>query len=150
MKRSMLFGLVAATLTAVGCGRGYVGVYARTAPPPVLVETTGPRRARGFRASLYARVSSNDEELLPMKIRARRDHTARRCWTILVLVYILNLCAANCASAERALVLTGGTVYTRPDAAPMTNAVVVVRGNTVSAIGFAGRGTDVERPPLAR
>jgi hypothetical protein len=42
MKRWMLFGLMAATLTAVGCGRGYVGVYARTAPPPIRVETYGP------------------------------------------------------------------------------------------------------------
>ena len=47
MKRWMLFGLVAATLTAVGCGRGYVGVYARTAPPPVRVETYGPAPGPG-------------------------------------------------------------------------------------------------------
>jgi hypothetical protein len=47
MKRWMLFGLVAATLTAVGCGRGYVGVYARTAPPPVLVETYWARAEPG-------------------------------------------------------------------------------------------------------
>jgi hypothetical protein len=47
MKRWMLFGLVAATLTAVGCGRGYVGVYARTAPPPVRVETYGPAPSPG-------------------------------------------------------------------------------------------------------
>jgi hypothetical protein len=47
MKRWMLFGLMAATLTAVGCGRGYVGVYARTAPPPVRVETYGPAPGPG-------------------------------------------------------------------------------------------------------
>ena len=47
MKRWMLFGLMAATLTAVGCGRGYVGVYARTAPPPLLVETYGPAPGPG-------------------------------------------------------------------------------------------------------
>jgi imidazolonepropionase-like amidohydrolase len=82
-----------------------------------------------------------------MQIRAKRERAARRCWTIFVLVYTLNLCAGNCASAERDLVLTGGTLYTRPDAAPMTNSIVVVRGNTVSAVGKVGA---VKLPPGAR
>src|SRR3981081_3505471 len=100
-----------------------------------------------FRASLYARVSSNDQERPPMQIRAKRERAARRCWTIFVLVYTLNLCAGNCASSERDLVLTGGTLYTRPDAAPTTNSIVVVRGNTVSAVGKVGA---VKLPPGAR
>ncbi|HYZ86385.1 MAG TPA: amidohydrolase family protein [Bryobacteraceae bacterium] len=82
-----------------------------------------------------------------MKIRAKWERALRQCWTTLVLVYTLNLCAGNCASAERDLVLTGGTLYTRPDAAPLPNAVVVVRGNTVYAVGKVGA---VRIPPGAR
>jgi hypothetical protein len=49
MKRWMLSILMAATLTAVGCGGpAYVGVYARTAPPPLRVETYGPVPGPGY------------------------------------------------------------------------------------------------------
>ena len=34
-----------------------------------------------FRAALYARVSTNDQQTLPMQIRAMREYAARRGWT---------------------------------------------------------------------
>jgi DNA invertase Pin-like site-specific DNA recombinase len=39
-----------------------------------------------FRASLYARVSTNDQQTLPMQSRAMREYAARRGWTITVQV----------------------------------------------------------------
>jgi DNA invertase Pin-like site-specific DNA recombinase len=35
-----------------------------------------------FRAGLYARVSTNDQQTLPMQNRAMREYAARRGWTI--------------------------------------------------------------------
>src|SRR3977135_160546 len=35
-----------------------------------------------FRAGLYARVSTNDQQTLPMQSRAMREYTARRDWII--------------------------------------------------------------------
>src|SRR5579859_1866861 len=37
-----------------------------------------------FRAGLYARVSTNDQQTLPMQSRAMREYAARRGWTIAV------------------------------------------------------------------
>jgi len=39
-----------------------------------------------FRAGLYARVSTNDQQTLSMQIRAMREYAARRGWTIAVNV----------------------------------------------------------------
>ena len=39
-----------------------------------------------FRAGLYARVSTNDQQTLPMQSRAMREYAARRGWTIAVQV----------------------------------------------------------------
>jgi DNA invertase Pin-like site-specific DNA recombinase len=39
-----------------------------------------------LRAGLYARVSTNDQQTLPMQLRALRDYAARRGWTIAVQV----------------------------------------------------------------
>ena len=39
-----------------------------------------------FRAGLYARVSTNDQQTLPMQIRAMREYAARRGWTIALQV----------------------------------------------------------------
>src|SRR5450432_2715633 len=35
-----------------------------------------------FRAGLYARVSTNDQQTIPMQIRALREYAARRGWAI--------------------------------------------------------------------
>src|SRR5271168_2754158 len=44
----------------------------------------GQRRRSGkmFRAGLYARVSTNDQQTLPMQTRALREYVARRGWTL--------------------------------------------------------------------
>jgi len=39
-----------------------------------------------FRVGLYARVSTNDQQTLPMQIRALREYVARRGWTIVLQV----------------------------------------------------------------
>ena len=35
-----------------------------------------------FRAALYARVSTSDQQTIPLQIRALRDYAARRGWSI--------------------------------------------------------------------
>jgi DNA invertase Pin-like site-specific DNA recombinase len=42
--------------------------------------------AKMFRAGLYARVSTNDQQTLPMQSRAMREYAARRGWAIVLLV----------------------------------------------------------------
>jgi len=39
-----------------------------------------------FRAGLYARVSTNDQQTIPLQIRALREYAARRGWAIVLLV----------------------------------------------------------------
>jgi hypothetical protein len=48
MRRSILIGLIAATLGIEGCAARYVGVYATIPPPPIRVETYGPAPELGF------------------------------------------------------------------------------------------------------
>ena len=43
-------------------------------------------RKKMFRAGLYARVSTNDQQTLPMQIRALREYAARRGWKIALQV----------------------------------------------------------------
>jgi DNA invertase Pin-like site-specific DNA recombinase len=43
-------------------------------------------RLKMFRAGLYARVSTNDQQTLPMQSRSLRDYAARRGWTITLQV----------------------------------------------------------------
>src|SRR6266550_9049091 len=42
--------------------------------------------AKMLRAGLYARVSTNDQQTLPMQSRAMREYAARRGWTIAMQV----------------------------------------------------------------
>src|SRR5204862_6757866 len=44
------------------------------------------KSAKMFRAGLYARVSTNDQQTLPMQSRAMREYAGRRGWTIAVQV----------------------------------------------------------------
>jgi putative DNA-invertase from lambdoid prophage Rac len=44
------------------------------------------KQAKMFRAGLYARVSTNDQQTLAMQNRAMREYAARRGWTIAVQV----------------------------------------------------------------
>lgn len=43
---------------------------------------SGERSKTPLRAGLYAHVSTNDQQTLPMQIRALRDYAARHCWTV--------------------------------------------------------------------
>lgn len=40
------------------------------------------RRSKTFRVGLYARVSTNDQQTLPMQLRALREYAARRGWAV--------------------------------------------------------------------
>ena len=44
------------------------------------------KSAKMFRAGLYARVSTNDQQAIPLQIRALREYAARRGWTIALQV----------------------------------------------------------------
>src|SRR5258705_1438612 len=44
------------------------------------------RPTKMFRAGLYARVSTNDQQTLPMQSRAMRDYAIRRGWTVAVQI----------------------------------------------------------------
>jgi imidazolonepropionase-like amidohydrolase len=55
--------------------------------------------------------------------------------------------ASGTGANAQTLVLRGGSVYASPDAAPLPDAVVVVSGGAISAVGSA---SDVQIPPDAR
>jgi putative DNA-invertase from lambdoid prophage Rac len=44
------------------------------------------RPAKMFRAGLYARVSTNDQQTIPLQVRSLREYAARRGWTIAIQV----------------------------------------------------------------
>jgi putative DNA-invertase from lambdoid prophage Rac len=44
------------------------------------------RPAKMFRAGIYARVSTHDQQTIPLQIRALREYAARRGWTIALQV----------------------------------------------------------------
>jgi DNA invertase Pin-like site-specific DNA recombinase len=46
----------------------------------------GQKTAKMVRAGLYARVSTQDQQTLPMQSRAMREYAARRGWTIAMQV----------------------------------------------------------------
>jgi len=56
-----------------------------------------------FRAGLYARVSTNDQQTLPMQSRALREYAARRGWTITLQVREVNSGAAKREAREKLL-----------------------------------------------
>jgi putative DNA-invertase from lambdoid prophage Rac len=56
-----------------------------------------------FRAGLYARVSTNDQQTLPMQNRAMREYAARRGWTIALQVREVNSGAARREAREKLL-----------------------------------------------
>src|SRR5450755_3946792 len=61
------------------------------------------RPAKMFRAGLYARVSTNDQQTLPMKIRAMREYAARRGWRIVLQVREVGSGAARREAREKLL-----------------------------------------------
>src|SRR6266849_6088025 len=44
------------------------------------------KQPKMIRAGLYARVSTNDQQTIPLQIRALREYAARRGWTIALQV----------------------------------------------------------------
>jgi putative DNA-invertase from lambdoid prophage Rac len=56
-----------------------------------------------FRAGLYARVSTNDRQMLPMQSCALREYAARRGWTIALQVREVNSGAAKREAREKLL-----------------------------------------------
>jgi putative DNA-invertase from lambdoid prophage Rac len=56
-----------------------------------------------FRAGLYARVSTNDQQTLPMQSCAMREYAARRGWTIAIQVREVGSGAAQRQARERLL-----------------------------------------------
>jgi DNA invertase Pin-like site-specific DNA recombinase len=65
----------------------------------------GQRRkpSKMFRAGLYARVSTNDQQTLPMQSRAMREYAARRGWTITAQVREVGSGAAKREAREKLL-----------------------------------------------
>src|ERR1051326_6321633 len=61
------------------------------------------KSAKMFRAGLYARVSTNDQQTLPMQSRAMREYAARRGWTIALEVREVNSGAAKQKPREKLL-----------------------------------------------
>jgi len=59
--------------------------------------------AKMFRAGLYARVSTNDQQTLAMQNRAMRDYAARRGWTIAMQVREVNSGAARREAREKVI-----------------------------------------------
>src|SRR5580700_4148881 len=60
----------------------------RASKTPKSTRVLGQRQepAKMFRAGLYARVSTHDQQTLPLQMRAMREYAAKRGWTIAVQV----------------------------------------------------------------
>ena len=61
------------------------------------------RPAKMFRAGLYARVSTNDQQTLPTQSRAMREYAARRGWAIALQVREIGSGAAKREAREKLL-----------------------------------------------
>jgi putative DNA-invertase from lambdoid prophage Rac len=59
------------------------------------------KQAKMFRVALYARVSTNDQQTLPMQNRAMREYAARRDWTIVMQAREVNSGAAKREAREK-------------------------------------------------
>ena len=56
-----------------------------------------------FRAGLYARVSTDDQQTIPLQVRALREYAARRGWTIALQVKEVGSGASERQMRERLL-----------------------------------------------
>src|SRR5665811_1213095 len=59
--------------------------------------------AKMFRAGLYARVSTNDQQTIPLQMRALREYAARRGWTIAMQVKMVGSGASQRQLREKFL-----------------------------------------------
>src|SRR5579863_3132331 len=81
-------------------GHGRNGAWSYTGAKKVTI----PRRpTKMFRAGLYARVSTNDQQTLAMQNRAMREYATRRGWTIALQVREVNSGAAKRETREQLL-----------------------------------------------
>ena len=70
-----------------------------------------------------------------------------RHWLGAALVSSILALAPGAVAHAQTLVLKGGTLYASPDAAPISDAVVVTSAGVITAVGRAG---EVPIPPDAR
>src|SRR5215831_20113842 len=77
----------------------------RASPPVKSDHVFGQSRrpAKMLRAGLYARVSTNDQQTLPMQNRAMREYVARRGWTVALQVREVNSGGVKREARERLL-----------------------------------------------
>src|SRR5438045_3041527 len=61
------------------------------------------KRLKMFRAGLYARVFTNDQQTLPMQSRAMREYATRRGWTVAMQVREVGSGAAKRQAREELL-----------------------------------------------
>ena|SRR5687768_13632329 len=61
------------------------------------------KQSKMFRVGLYARVSTNDQQTIPLQIRALREYAARRGWTIAAQVKEVGSGASQCQLREKLL-----------------------------------------------
>jgi DNA invertase Pin-like site-specific DNA recombinase len=61
------------------------------------------KQPKMLRAGLYARVSTDDQQTLPMQSRAMREYAARRGWTIAMQVREVGSGAAQRQAREKLL-----------------------------------------------
>jgi DNA invertase Pin-like site-specific DNA recombinase len=73
----------------------------RSKSPKVFSQARKP--AKMFRAALYSRVSTNDQQTLPMRSRAMRQYAARRGWTTTVQVNEAGSAATKREAREKLL-----------------------------------------------
>src|SRR5262245_49665070 len=74
-----------------------------------------------FRAALYARVSTNDQQTLAMQNRAMRAYAVRRGWTVAMQIREVNSGAARREAREKLLEAArrrGRTCCGSPETAP--------------------------------
>jgi DNA invertase Pin-like site-specific DNA recombinase len=61
------------------------------------------KQPKMLRAGLYARISTNDQQTLPMQLRAMREYVVRRGWTVILQVREVNSGAARREAREKVL-----------------------------------------------
>ena len=110
------------------------GKRASAKAKPLRVFGQARKQPKMFRAGLYARVSTNDQQTLAMQNRAMREYAARRGWTIALQVHEVNSGAAKREAREQVL-----AAARRRD----INLVLVWR---LGPLGPVGNGSDGDPP----
>src|SRR3954468_7839376 len=88
-----------------------------------------PKPSKLFRAGLYARVSTNDQQTLSMQSRAMREYAARRGWTIAMQFREVGSGAAKREAREKLL------------GPPHRREIDVVFGVAPGSLGPVGNGS---------